>query len=202
MTASRRLVRLRKASRGRPRGPRAVATWPDRRPASPKGPESGARLTAVDVREGEIDRIVEAALPHPLLAAMPATLQPWLLPLEWDRDKLWSIRHPPVQVPLHDFRWLYELPFWRGNDGAWFDVTPSQFLVSPGDYPEHEHRVATADLEFPIHAIRRRGRSFILDGVHRLVRAHLEGHVSIAAVFLTADDLQHIATPADPTHST
>ena len=146
----------------------------------------------MELTEEMLARALEGAEPHMLGSAIPAVLKPWLLPVKWDQERLWAIRHSAVNVPLHELRWMYDLPLWRGNAGLWFEISPRQFLESPEDHPEHSERVAASDLAYPIHVIRRRNRFFILDGVHRLVRADLEGRDSIAAVVLTAADLKSI----------
>lgn len=148
----------------------------------------------MELTEEALDQAMEGAPPHPLFADIPPVLRPWLLPIKWDRDRLWGIHHNPIRVAISELRWLYDLPFWRDRDGRWFQVTPREFIEGAAKYPEHVDRVADADLSYPIHVLRRRQRFFILDGVHRLVRADLDGHDHIAAIVLTAEDIAAIAS--------
>jgi hypothetical protein len=137
--------------------------------------------------------VVLAGLPaHHLLAAIPAELRPWLLPIDWDRERLWRLDLAGSRLGLEELRWHFELPWWR-NNGAWFQVTPSQFRANPTAYPEHVDRVARADLALPLHVIRRRGRWLILDGIHRLLKADMRGQNTIEAVTLTVVDVARIA---------
>jgi hypothetical protein len=159
-------------------------------------PGGAGQTRRVEVTENALQGIAATAAPHPLLDAIPSALSPWLLPFEWDREKLWAIQHPLVEVAVDDLRWLYDLPFWRGHDGRWFAVSPRQFLTQPEQHPEHVRRIEAADLSYPIHVIRRRNRLFVLDGVHRVVRADLEGLDKITAVALATEGIQRIVKPA------
>lgn len=139
--------------------------------------------------ERALREVCAQALPHPRLNEFPTALTPWLLPVSWSRDRLWRIGGEVKSVPLEELRWLYDLPLWRGTDGRWFQVTPAEFLRHPERYPEHRARVATVDLSFPAHAIWRRGRWLLLDGVHRLVAADLAGAPALNVHEVTAADL-------------
>lgn len=137
--------------------------------------------------------VVLAHLPeHHLLDAIPIELQPWLLPIDWDREQLWQLDLAGSRLPLEELRWHLELPWWR-HDGLWFQVTPSQFRADPTAYPEHAQRIARADLSYPLHVVRRRERWLILDGIHRLLKADTCGYETIEVLTLTAVDIARIA---------
>ncbi len=140
--------------------------------------------------EDELRAALAGARPHPQLAAIPAVLAPWLLPVAWDRSRLWALDRAPSQLPVSALRWLYDLPLWRGPTGAWFDVAPREVLQHPERHPEHRERLEQADLAHPVHALRRHGRWVLLDGVHRLLRADLRGDLAVAAVLVQPEDLR------------
>lgn len=164
-------------------------------PVLSRSSEAGLVLDTgpVDVDHRSADRDLWAAIArgvlHARLSEIPATLAPWLLPVEWSRERLWAIERQPVQLPVVALRWLYDLPLWRAQDGRWFMVTPREFLRDPAGYPEHEQRVAGADLSRPVHALWRRDRWFLIDGVHRLVKADRAGWSTIPAVVVGPEDL-------------
>lgn len=139
--------------------------------------------------EAELAAALAGARPHPRAAEIPPALKPWLLPVSWDRTRLWSLDRDPVSLPVAELRWLYALPLWRDPAGRWFELAPHDFLLSPDRHPEHRGRVEAADPDFPVHAIRRHGRWFLLDGVHRLVRADLRGEPTVTAVVVRPEDL-------------
>jgi len=157
---------------------------------------------ARDVLEPLLDRLPR----HHLFAEIPAELRAWLLPIDWDRDRLWALDLPRRRVPRAELRWHLDLPWWRG-DGTWFQVTPREFLAQPKAHPEHAERVANADLSYPLHVIRRRERWLILDGIHRLVKAEILGLDQITVAPLDSADLAKIvchergrASPAAAVH--
>ena len=49
-----------------------------------------------------------------------------------------------------------------------------------------------ADLGRPIHLVEHNGRLVVLDGVHRLLKAALEGRAAIDAMVLSQEDLESI----------
>lgn len=137
----------------------------------------------------ELVAALAGGIPHARLSEIPATLAPWLLPVEWSRERLWAIERRPVQLPIVALRWLYDLPLWRAQDGRWFMVTPREFLLDPAGHVEHEKRAARADLSRPVHALWRHDRWFLVDGVHRLVKADRAGLSTIPAVVVRRKDL-------------
>lgn len=150
-------------------------------------------VISVDVDHERADQELAAAIthgvPHARLSEIPTTLLPWLLPVEWSRERLWAIERLPVQLSVVALRWLYDLPLWRAYDGRWFMVTPSEFLLDPAAYAEHEKRVEGADLSRPVHALWRHDRWFLIDGVHRLVKADRAGWSTIPGVVVGPKDL-------------
>ena len=135
---------------------------------------------------------MERLPPHHLLADIPAALRGWLLPIAWDRERLWALDLPRRRLRLEELRWHFDLPWWR-KDGVWFRVTPREFLARPEAHPEHAGRVANADLAYPVHVVMRHGRWLILDGIHRLVKAEMTGSEDIAVLTLAPAHIDEIA---------
>jgi hypothetical protein len=95
--------------------------------------------------------------------------------LAWDVDRLVALSRDfaVLHVPLTEVREIGE-PF-----SSEFDETPSWRSMV-----EHIRLIETADLRFPI-ILSSDGR--VMDGMHRVVKALLDGHVTIDAVRFTAD---------------
>lgn len=144
-----------------------------------------------DALEQMLDRLPQ----HRFVDQIPASLRPWLLPIDWDREQLWALDLPHQRIPLELLRWHLALPWWR-HDSAWFQVTPQEVLARPSGYLEHAQRIARADLSYPLHVVRRRHRWLILDGVHRLARAQLLGYTKVEVFTLTAEEIAAIAKHA------
>jgi hypothetical protein len=95
--------------------------------------------------------------------------------LAWDVDRLIQLTAhlPPVEVPLDAIRELDE-PFWFGGGEA-----PTCRAVA-----EHARLIAETELRYPI-ILGADGR--VMDGMHRVAKAYLEGRATVAAVRLEAD---------------
>ncbi|MEU8226620.1 ParB N-terminal domain-containing protein [Kribbella sp. NPDC048915] len=114
-------------------------------------------------------------LPFPL--AVPGALQEYILDFQWDLELLHAL----------------ELPFWA-FEGQPFQLTPRDVAAAPSVYREQYARTLRADLRHPIDVVRRpSGRITILDGVHRLLRASLEGRTTVAVRVLEWSELDRIA---------
>ena len=129
--------------------------------------------------------------PFPL--AVPPVLRPYILDFHWDVGLLHRLDLPTVQVPLADLAHHLDLPFWLYDDRP-FRVTPRQVAADPVKYHEQYARTLAADLRHPLHVVRRPdGRVTILDGIHRLLRAELEGRATVSVRVLAWEELDGIA---------
>jgi hypothetical protein len=116
-----------------------------------------------------------------VLERRPDSVRAATLDWEWTRDWLWSLDLVAGTVAVGSFAWIYELPMWKAADGTPFVVTPRQVMLGPVDYPGHSDRIAHADMSWPIHTTSWRGRTIVLDGLHRLAHATLSGQSEISA---------------------
>lgn len=96
--------------------------------------------------------------------------------LAWDVDRLIDLaaRLIPVEVPLDAIRELDE-PFWFGGGS---DVATCRAVA------DHARLISEADLRYPI-ILGADGR--VMDGMHRVAKAYLEGRTTILAVQLEVD---------------
>jgi hypothetical protein len=124
-----------------------------------------------------------------LLAMTPDSMREVFPQTHWQLGKLWALdlRVEPVEVA--DLLWMFDLPLWQLN-GERFKVTPNQVAATPMNFRPHYERVMDADLDFPIHLVAYRGRLVVLDGVHRLLKAHFLRRRWIEAKIATAAQLQ------------
>lgn len=128
------------------------------------------------------------------LKEAPESIRPFLVGTLWTRERLWALDLPVVTVAVADLEPLLDLPWWRDGDVR-FCLSPATVLARPGLHPEHDLRIAEADLGFPLHLTRLEGRLTILDGVHRLARAVGEGRVGVAAQFVPPSLLGSLIEP-------
>ncbi len=134
----------------------------------------------------EADRTAPDVSFEELLALMPESMREVFPSTRWQLGKLWALdlRVEPIEVA--DLLWMLDLPLWQLN-GERFKVTPNQVAATPMNFRAHYERVMNADLDFPIHLVAYRGRLVVLDGIHRLLKAHflrrrwLEGKIATSA---------------------
>lgn len=167
-----------------------VARCP-RTPTSVSAPTATLVVMTVDALDAMLRRFV----PHRLADQVPAQLRPWLLPIEWQRERLWSLDLPRKRLRIEELRWHLELPWWR-HDGRWFAVSPRDVQAQPLAYPEHADRIVNADLACALHVVRRRGRWLVLDGIHRLTKAEMLGYGDLEVFALSPRDIVGIARSA------
>jgi hypothetical protein len=127
-----------------------------------------------------------------LVAMMPETLREVFPPYRWQLAKLRELDLRVEPVEIADLVWMFDLPLWQ-LDGDRFRVTPHQVAETPMNFRAHYQRVMDADLDFPINLVAYRGRLVVLDGVHRLLKAHFLRRRWIEATIATATQLQTCA---------
>lgn len=131
--------------------------------------------------------------PHPLFGQIPAELRDVLLDFQWDLDRLWALEIEPTELDVRQLEWQLDLPFWRDGE-RFFAVTPREVAADPVRHREQYDRTLAADLAHPIHVLQREERLTILDGVHRLLKAQLQGARTIAAKVVELRHLRAIFT--------
>jgi len=127
-----------------------------------------------------------------LIASMPEELRSVFPPTRWQLEKLWALDLKVEPIEVADLVWMFELPLWQ-LDGERFKVTPNQVAETPMNFRPHYQRVMDADLDFPINLVAYRGRLVVLDGVHRLLKAHFLRRRWIEGTIATATQLQSCA---------
>jgi hypothetical protein len=105
---------------------------------------------------------------------VPRALRGVLLDFPWELDRLLALNLPVERIAVTEFTWLLDLPFWREED-EWFVVTPNEVRGRPEDHVEQWARTLRADLDAPVHFTQSHGRRVLIDGVHRLLKAHILG---------------------------
>lgn len=134
-----------------------------------------------------------ARTPFPLLEQLPTSLRHVTLDFLWSHERLWGLDLAVEQVAIEDLRWHLMLPMWSFEDVP-FAVSPNEVRDDPRHYHAQYARTMAADLSFPLHAVvGRDGDRSLLDGVHRLLKADLLGHPTVAVKTLPNQALDAIA---------
>lgn len=128
--------------------------------------------------------------PFPLLAERPASLEGVILAFHWDLERLHALSLPEREVPTSTLDWHLSLPFWAA--GAPVLGVPRRC----GIRAECTSGAVGADLRYPLDAyVGAEGRLILLDGVHRLLKARVEGRSTLRVRVLEADAFDAIAVP-------
>lgn len=97
---------------------------------------------------------------------------------DWDVKKVWALDIPVEDMDIEELAWHFDIPFhWVGNET--YNVTSRQVIDNLEKYPEEYERTMKSDLKYPIDIMWNKGRWLILDGLHRLVKAHLQGEETV-----------------------
>jgi hypothetical protein len=127
-----------------------------------------------------------------LYRLLPPEFHPYALELAWDHELLWALDLPVDVLPVAELSWQLTLPWWRDGQ-SFFVVRPTDVLESPERHPDHAARTRAADLTYPLDVTLRAGRWFILDGVHRLLKAAMIGADAVKVRKVPAATLREIA---------
>jgi len=109
----------------------------------------------------------------------PQILQDTGFEFDWDDKKVWEIPAEVEEMPIDELLWHLDLPIWDKEGTDDWNLTPVEVLQNPEREPSHSKKVAESDLNFPIDIMESKGRWVLLDGYHRLARAHQLGHKSV-----------------------
>ena len=105
----------------------------------------------------------------------PAIIASYWYAFDWDVEAIWKLDLPVRTMAVADLLWHLDVPVWED-----YRLTPRQVLDDPVRHAGEHARMLAADLAYPIDIFRFRSRWMILDGIHRLLKAHMRGHKQIA----------------------
>lgn len=95
----------------------------------------------------------------------------------------------PIEIKnIDEFTWCFNYPVWEKDGTDDWNLTPQDVINQKEGSSDHKIRIENADLAYPIVAIVNKNRWVILDGVHRLVKAYLQGQKCVKVKVLTKDN--------------
>lgn len=103
--------------------------------------------------------------------ALPSVIETYWYAFDWDVEAIWSLDLPVSQMPIRRLEWHLDVPVWP-FEGKPYVLTPRDVLKQPYRYAEEYARTQRASLVFPLDITWFKGRWLILDGIHRLLKAH------------------------------
>lgn len=106
-----------------------------------------------------------------------------------DDTKLWDLDIPTEEIPISDLEFNFDIPYLEKEGTDDWNLSISELIRDFDKENTHAKRVKGVDLSFPIHVYNLNGNWIILDGVHRVAKALLEGHKTIEVRRVTAEQL-------------
>ncbi|NTU98384.1 ParB N-terminal domain-containing protein [Candidatus Falkowbacteria bacterium] len=91
----------------------------------------------------------------------------------WDEKKVWLLNEPVSEMAISELEWHFDIPFlWEKGK---YDLKPIEVINHPEAHTVEYERTLTADIKYPIDIMENKGRWLILDGLHRLMKAKING---------------------------
>ncbi|MEK7623543.1 MAG: GNAT family N-acetyltransferase [Patescibacteria group bacterium] len=110
----------------------------------------------------------------------PKILQDITPEFDWDSTKIWRLDLPTEEMGIDKLAWQFEYPFWEKEGTDDWNLTLKEFLADPTKHPTHYTKVQAADLKHPLDVVFYKGRYRVLDGLHRLAKAYLNGDKTVS----------------------
>jgi hypothetical protein len=110
---------------------------------------------------------------------------------EWDNKKLWALKLPISWIDIKELEWHFDLPF-LDEEGGHYNLKPRDVIDSPGEHQQEYYRTMQADMIHPIEVMDHKGRLVILDGLHRVMKAVINGETKIAVRIVPKDKWDEI----------
>lgn len=105
----------------------------------------------------------------------PKIIQEVGFDFDWDDRKVWALELPVEEMGIEELDWHFDIPFLWTKPKGYYDLKPNEVFDNPKKYRAEYERALAADLTHPIDIMQWRDRWVILDGLHRLMRASIQG---------------------------
>lgn len=112
-----------------------------------------------------------------------------------DNNKLWALNVPIGEMDINEFLWILDIPFWEDGLGN-IVLTPKEVINNIDNFADHRDRIQNCDTSYPLDIMKnKKGKWLTLDGLHRLVKMHLNKETKVFVrkippemIYLTARD--------------
>lgn len=110
---------------------------------------------------------------------LPKVIEEVGFDFNWDEKKVWALNLPVEEIDINELTWHFDVPFLWTKPNGYYDLKPSEVLANPEQYKDEYERTMKADLSHPIDVMEWRGHWLILDGLHRLMKASIQGQEKV-----------------------
>lgn len=109
----------------------------------------------------------------------------------WDEKKVWRLDVPIEEISIEELTWHFDIPFhWHG--GKVYNLSSREVIKNPEKYDDEYKRTMNSDLKYPIDIMENKGRWLILDGLHRLMKAYIQGQKTVSVRKIPRDKIPEI----------
>ena len=109
----------------------------------------------------------------------------------WDEKKVWALEVPVTEMDVKELTWHFDIPF-HWHNGEVYNLTSWEIIKSPDKYKEEYERTMNSDLKYPIDVMENKGRWLILDGLHRLMKAYIQGAKMVSVRIIPTEKIPEI----------
>ncbi|HNZ86355.1 MAG TPA: hypothetical protein PLD95_02010 [bacterium] len=95
----------------------------------------------------------------------------------WDEGKVWKLDEPISEMDIKELEWHFDIPFWCENGD--YNLTPGVVINNPKKHKKEYERIMLCDLKYPLDIMENNGKWLLLDGLHRLTKAYIQGNKTV-----------------------
>jgi hypothetical protein len=108
----------------------------------------------------------------------------------WAEEKVWALKVTSEATDIRELIWHFEIPFLR-EDGI-YNLKPWDVIKDPSSHSKEYDRTLKSNLNYPIDIMENKGRWLILDGLHRLMKAYIQGQKVVKVRKISRDYIPQI----------
>lgn len=112
----------------------------------------------------------------------------------WEEEKIWSLDLPIQEINVERLLWHLDVPYWENDASNRWTVTPRDVMNQKAGTSREQAKTINADTSFPIDLFENKGKLFVLDGLHRLIKLLAEGESKIKVRIIPNDRFSEIAS--------
>lgn len=109
----------------------------------------------------------------------------------WENEKVWRLNIPVTKMDIKELTWHFDIPF-HWHKGGMYNLTSREIIENPSEYEDEYKRTMKANLMYPIDIMENKGRWLILDGLHRLMKAYIQGIGKVNVRIIPRDKISEI----------
>lgn len=101
---------------------------------------------------------------------------------DWNEKKVWQLNLPVSEIGIGELVWHFDIPFCADSEtGGKYGLKPRQIIDDPVRFAKEYEKTMAADLSYPLDVMENKGKKLLLDGLHRLMKAYINGQKTVKA---------------------